>query len=184
MTLLYFAYGSNMLPARLKARCRSARFVGRAIAQNCDLSFGKRGRDGSGKATLTETSMAAISTPGVLYEIAHDDWLNLDHAEGSGYERVDHFPILREVTSEPVTASTYIARSMESHLKPFDWYLALVLAGAQFHDLCADHRRRLREIQHVDDLDHRREGRTIALRALAHHGHRDHRSLVAGDSLR
>lgn len=32
MTFLYFAYGSNMLPARLQARCGSARVIGAATA--------------------------------------------------------------------------------------------------------------------------------------------------------
>lgn len=30
MTFLYFAYGSNMLSARLKARCPSAKVIGKA----------------------------------------------------------------------------------------------------------------------------------------------------------
>ena len=44
---LYFAYGSNMLTARLHKRCPSARILGTAVAPGLVLRFWKRSKDGS-----------------------------------------------------------------------------------------------------------------------------------------
>lgn len=52
----YFAYGSNMLTERLRARCPSAHPIGTGIAMGFRLNFSKRGEDGSGKAMLTKQS--------------------------------------------------------------------------------------------------------------------------------
>ena len=41
MTFLYFAYGSNMLPARLLGRCLSAKVVGTGVARAWSLAFSK-----------------------------------------------------------------------------------------------------------------------------------------------
>ena len=51
-SFLFFAYGSNMLTDRLRERCPDARPLGAAIARGYVLSFSKRSRDGSSKATL------------------------------------------------------------------------------------------------------------------------------------
>lgn len=52
MTFLYFAYGSNMLPARLLGRCPSAKVVRTGVARAWSLAFSEASKDGSGKATL------------------------------------------------------------------------------------------------------------------------------------
>jgi gamma-glutamylcyclotransferase len=39
MTFLYFAYGSNMLPARLLGRCPSAKVVRTGVARAWSLIF-------------------------------------------------------------------------------------------------------------------------------------------------
>jgi hypothetical protein len=51
-SFLFFAYGSNMLTERLRERCPDARPLGTAIARGYLLSFSKRSKDGSAKATL------------------------------------------------------------------------------------------------------------------------------------
>ena len=48
-TLLYFAYGSNLHPERLRERVPSAESLGVARLEAHVLRFHKRGRDGSGK---------------------------------------------------------------------------------------------------------------------------------------
>ena len=85
MGFLYFAYGSNMLPARLQARCSTARVIGTATAQNFELNFSKLGKDSSGKATLVESAIGGTVTPGVLFEIERIELHHLDQAEGAGY---------------------------------------------------------------------------------------------------
>ncbi|MEZ0018208.1 gamma-glutamylcyclotransferase family protein [Sinorhizobium fredii] len=177
MTFLYFAYGSNMLPARLKARCASARVIGPATAKGFRLDFSKRSTDGSGKATLIVHEGAA---PGVLFEIAKSDLAPLDRAEGAGkgYDRVDGFRVVNAVTREPITATTYLASAPEADLKPFDWYLALVIAGAHHHALGDQHLAELRLIEWLNDDDFRRKSRIEALQALTAHGFDDHYVLL------
>src|SRR5690349_18017369 len=106
MAFLYFAYGSNMLPARLQARCKTARLVGCALAQGSDLTFSKISNDGSGKATLTPA--LGVQTPGAVFQIADSDLSALDKAEGvgTGYERNDRFSIKLTTNGEWVTART------------------------------------------------------------------------------
>ncbi|WP_437196933.1 hypothetical protein [Roseovarius sp. MS2] len=74
--------------------------------------------------------------------------------------------------------TTYLASTTQPELQPFDWYLALVLAGSHHHALPEDHLRRLRAINHVVDTNPHRKGRVEALEALAHHGYDDHHSLL------
>ncbi len=178
MSFLYFAYGSNMLPARLQARCQSARVIGTACAPGFDLEFSKPSKDGSGKATLIEAT--DITAPGVLFEIDKAERGALDRAEGAGYgyDRADDFAAEITGTGERITATTYIASRADRQLKPFDWYLALVIAGAHHHALGDDHLAKLRRIAHIIDTDHARKSRRQALDALQAHGFDDHLALL------
>ncbi|SHF84616.1 AIG2-like family protein [Litoreibacter ascidiaceicola] len=177
MSFLYFAYGSNMLSSRLIARCPSARVISAAIADNHALKFSKKSNDGSGKATLVSQS-TAIHTPGVLFEIDADEREELDKFEGAGkgYDRIDEFSIT--TSDETINATTYLASTTQNDLLPFDWYLALVIAGALEHKLGDDHHSLLRGIAHIVDEDVTRKTRTAALKALADHGHHDHITLL------
>jgi gamma-glutamylcyclotransferase (GGCT)/AIG2-like uncharacterized protein YtfP len=178
MSFLYFAYGSNMLPARLVARCPSAQLIGVATTHEFDLEFSKRSKDGSGKATLVPGN--DLATPGALFEIQKSELNALDRAEGagSGYDRLESVSVQLRQSSEKVTATTYIASLTDMQLKPFDWYLALVIAGAQHHTLGEDHLRKLRLHEHVIDDDHTRKSRQDALEALSLHEHHDHNALL------
>ena len=180
MSFAYFAYGSNMLPARLQARCSTARVIGTATAWNFRLEFSKPGKDGSGKATLIESPPAELDIPGVLFEIERTELLHLDRAEGAGYgyDRNDGFRVTCASLGETITATTYLAIATDQELAPFDWYLALVLAGGRHHALHCDHLKRLRATTHTIDADHSRIGRVEALRALSQHGYNDHCSLL------
>ncbi len=126
---LYFAYGSNMLAARLQARCPSAQIVGPAEAQGFDIAFDKIGQDGSGKATL----FAAVGqlVHGALFRLGDDDLTELDRVEGvgRGYDRIS-ITVMRN--GQGMDATAYLAPSAwrRAGLLPFDWYLGLVLAGA------------------------------------------------------
>ena len=55
--------------------------------------------------------------------------LDLDAFEGPGYVRVDEFPVSCLATHDVLRTITYVARNNVRGLQPFDWYLALVLAG-------------------------------------------------------
>ena len=180
LSFVYFAYGSNMLPARLQARCSTARVIGTATAQSFGIEFSKPGKDGSGKATLFRSDLPEEATPGVLFEIERSELHLLDEAEsaGYGYNRIDDFRVINGSTGETAQATTYIACAPVRELVPFDWYLALVLAGSHYHSLDKDHHNRMSSIRHVVDTDHSREGRIEALRALSQHRYDDYLSLL------
>lgn len=151
-TFVYFAYGSNMLTEWLRARCPSATAIGVAYAANHQLEFSKPSRDKSGKATLT--SSRDSNQYGVLFAIDDNELDVLDRAEGRGhgYDRNDRFHVIRANTKRQVNVVTYLATQPSPDLKPYDWYLALVVAGATQHRLAPEQIEHLRSVPH-DILD-------------------------------
>lgn len=173
MTFLYFAYGSNLLTEWLRDRCPSAKPIGIAIATNHKLVFEKRSIDKSGKATLV--CSVGTHTPGVVFEIAESERGLLDEAEGfrhdkpldpARYGRDDNFQIHIVATDSIVAATTYLANEPEDGLKPYDWYLALVIAGAVQHGLDSEQVKMLRQTDHDIDVEETRGNRLKALRAI------------------
>lgn len=166
-----------MLPARLRARCPSARLIGPAEAQGFGVRFEKRGMDGSGKATLIAGKGAAR---GAVFRLDRADLAALDRAEGAGrgYDRHDRITIL--LGGQRHRAMTYVAPHPVAGLRPFDWYLALVLAGARCHGFDAAHLAGLRRTPWQPDPDPDRPGRREGLAALAAHGIGDLNRLLAG----
>lgn len=130
--ILYFAYGSNMLEERLKARCKTARRIGTARADEVSISFGKKSIDGSGKATIERTAESE-SVWGVLFEndVSEIDTLDRFEGAGKGYDRIVDFTVRTEPDGAVLEAATYSASSeaIDSSLSPYDWYLGL--AGAR-----------------------------------------------------
>lgn len=139
-TFLYFAYGSNMLIERLRApgRCPSAAHPRLAWAKGYRVVFWKKGKDGSGKATLIKSANLADLAIGVVFDISEHELWALDQAEGAGhgYDRDDAFKLVVE-GDVCATACTYIAphSHRDDKLIPYDWYLDLVLAGAHQNKL-------------------------------------------------
>ena len=176
MTFYYFAYGSNMLTRRLVDRCPSARRIGIASASGHTLEFSKKSIDTSGKATLVPTK-EDHSTPGVIFEIKQDEKQLLDSAEGKGYKCIDDFSVvLSDGGTEQV--KTYIASEFHSGLSPFDWYLAVIIAGAKEHKFHEDQINRLLAISYEEDTSTGRNSRSTALNVLALDGYDDHKELL------
>jgi gamma-glutamylcyclotransferase len=182
MTFLYFAYGSNMLTEWLRDRCQSAKPIGIAIAADHKLTFGKRSIDKSGKATLVRAE--GIHTPGVVFQIAEDERHLLDTAEGfkhdkpddpARYGRDDNFRIQLVGNDGITTASTYLANKPEDGLKPYDWYLALLIAGAVQHGLDPDHIKMLKRIK----FDRTNDNRQKAIDVLKNSGYGKHEILLS-----
>ncbi len=178
MTFYYFAYGSNMLTERLKDsdRCPGATTVGRAFADDWGIEFSKLSQDESGKATLRQE--VGRRTAGVLYEIPGTQRCVLDSAEGDGYKRCDAFPVHRSDSDEIVQAVTYLAKSPQPNLKPYDWYLALVIAGARQHRLGDDYLAELRCVPYLTDFNDSRKTRAKAIEVLTAAGSPKYRRLL------
>jgi len=164
----YLAYGSNMLTERLQARCPSATPRGIARVDNYVLSFSKKSRDGSGKATLLpKTGEVAF---GVIFDLNETELVKLDTAEGAGqgYDRIDSFSAHDEMSEGIVQVVTYLsdAASLESTLKPYDWYLCLVIVGARQHNLPQGYVDAIQSIRPTTDPKPGRKTRQEALRFL------------------
>ncbi len=173
-TFSYFAYGSNMLLERLRAqdRCPSARVIGSGLVQDYELCFAKRSKDGSGKATLVQRTSARVH--GVLFAVDESERDQLKKTEGAGthYHGVDDFPVLdvREGTIRQAMSFFAASDYFETNLQPFDWYVALVIAGAQQNASPEDHLQILLNVETIADPIEDRPTRIEALRVLKQSG--------------
>lgn len=141
--LVYFAYGANMITARLRERVPSATPVGIGRLVGHALRWNKRSAiDGSGKCDAEATDRDEDTVWGVLFTLAATDKPALDAAEGldAGYTE-KRVRILTEYG--PVTAITYCAVDKDPSLRPYHWYKDLVITGAREHALPNRYRSRL-----------------------------------------
>ena len=168
----YFAYGSNLLTQRLLARCPGLAGIGTGHLQDFQVAFTKYSwMDGSGKATLAPSTGARAH--GVLYELPEGDVEALDAIEGvgKGYERIEAVEVV--TGGIKVTAFSYIASDPRDGQRPFDWYLALILAGCLEWDLPTEAQRAFRQTLWDTDPQPDRPGRKLAIAALDAAGHND-----------
>lgn len=155
--VFYFAYGSNLHPPRLAERVPSSRLQGIARLRAHRLCFHKRGGDGSGKCNVQPTGDPAQVVHGAVYAMQAAEVRLLDRVEGvgHGYRRVAGFV---SVAGRLTRVFYYLAQPdyIQENLAPFDWYHALVLAGAHRHGFPPDYRHRIANITTVTDNDTRR----------------------------
>ena len=129
MPVLYFAYGSNLWPARMRERVPGAEAQGPARLAGFRLCLDKRGADGSGKANLRED--ASQSVWGVLYRFDSSDWPRLDRFE-RGYDRIAVEVLWR---GAPCAAETYLSHRLTPDPVPVASYKRLLVEGARAHGL-------------------------------------------------
>jgi gamma-glutamylcyclotransferase len=169
-SILYFAYGSNMMAERLRERCKSARFRCLASVEGYSVTFNKRSADGSAKATIVKTADRSDRVYGVVFDIPIAELPELDRAEGcgAGYVRIDDFTIVSEPEGAALAAATYIAEPahVDPSLRPYDWYLKLVVRGAKQNGLGKAYVDMLRGVEYIIDLKPDRKTRLSALRLL------------------
>lgn len=158
----YFAYGSNMLEARLKqpSRVPSAICIGVGVLRGFKIRFHKIGMDGSGKCNACATGNKDDSVYGVVFDIAEKDVTVLDKEEDierGGYSR-RKVNVKMQNDSSQCIVDCYFANSkfIDNTLHPYEWYKALVIAGAREHDLPDDYISQLEELPVIKDKDHLR----------------------------
>ncbi|KWK20732.1 hypothetical protein WT77_23160 [Burkholderia stagnalis] len=160
-SILNFAYGSNMLTARICDRVPSARALGVAILLGHQLRWHKASKDGSGKCDVVATA-AEDSVYGVLYELALTEKASLDRAEGlgSGYSERQVEVIFH---GRKMLVSLYYATAINSTLKPYYWYKELVIAGARQHGLPPEYIHMLESEEAIEDTNLARHAENVAL---------------------
>lgn len=164
-----FAYGSNMLSARMRhpERVPSARPIGVGYITGHRLSFDKVSKDGSGKCDAEQTQEVGDRVYGVLYSVDQSQKYRLDGAEGlnAGYKEKP----VEVVTARGVTpAVVYCATTKDFSLKPYHWYKALVVAGAIEHRLPFGYVELLRTVESLPDQDAARRIQHERLLTTAH----------------
>lgn len=163
-TFLYFAYGSNMLTSRLTKRTPSAVCIGNGFVRSHRLTFDKVSKDGSGKAHIEHTGKDTDRVYGVLFRISTNEKTDLDREEGRGKGYKDYN--VEVVTGETaIPAKTYAATEREAACRPYDWYKAIVIAGAVEHSLPAPYIEWLRTAHSIPDPkpERRRENESLLL---------------------
>lgn len=161
-TFLYFAYGSNLMSARLKARTPSARVVGRAILPRFQLRWHKIGADATGKCDIVFSDRPGDFVHGVAYRIRRAELRHLDQVEelGTGYYACN-VPI--HVGARRQLARTYRAIPIDASLKPLDWYKRFVVHGAREHDLPERYIAGLARMPAITDTDQSRRMRNLRI---------------------
>jgi gamma-glutamylcyclotransferase (GGCT)/AIG2-like uncharacterized protein YtfP len=130
MSKLYFAYGSNMKLARLAKRAPSVKVQGCVRISGKQMVFNKISQDGSGKANIVDAQ--SRTTWGVLFEIDENDIPKLDDAE-KGYDKQELLVI--DNNEKTFSAFTYVSQKTNDGLMPYDWYLTLIIQGAEENNL-------------------------------------------------
>ncbi len=129
----YFAYGSNLLNARLLRRVPSARLLGIGCLSGHCLRFHLRVADGSGKCNAMPVGDPAQVVWGAVYRIDPSEKPLLDAAES-----LHHHYDIADVRIEAADgggweAFTYraVPRWIDETAIPYYWYKHFVLAGAR-----------------------------------------------------
>ncbi len=158
--LLYFAYGSNLHPLRLRERVPSARFVQVTAITEHSLRFHKRGRDGSSKCNAYFTADPNDKLLAALYEIDAREKSGLDQHEGvgTGYE-IRTFSVMALGREREVFAYVAMVDHIDESLRPFSWYSELVLLGATYHRFPTTYLQSIKQVRTVVDTDQARVGR-------------------------
>lgn len=133
-TQAYFAYGSNMNPARVAARGLLVESVVGARLAGFALRFDKQSRDHVGRGHANIVWDPAGVVEGVLYRLAHvDEIVKMDRFERTpvNYSRD---VVLVETDHGPTPAWTYFANPavLVPGLLPERAYLEHLLAGAAY----------------------------------------------------
>jgi len=134
LTRFYFAYGSNMNPARVAARGLRFDWVNRAVLNGVRLTFDKQSREHprGGHANLTFDRVS--KSEGVLYRLRDAQEINrMDPFEAApvNYSRD---VVIVDSGGERVAAWTYFANAavIRAGLRPERSYLDHLLAGRDY----------------------------------------------------
>ncbi|SEO95667.1 gamma-glutamylcyclotransferase family protein [Aquisalimonas asiatica] len=154
----YFAYGSNMLPARLLERTPSAHWLGVGRLPGYRLHFNHVSRaDGTAKCNIERCDAADAAVWGVVYAVHREEQPVLDRAEdlGTGY-LIE--PRLVHCQGGWQETFCYIAvpGTTDPAARPFRWYRDIVLAGARNHAFPAAYIDRIARERAVEDPNPRR----------------------------
>lgn len=149
-TVLHFAYGADMNPEQIAARCAGAKAVAVARLADTTLSFHGHSQvwDGGEEAAVPQPGRDLY---GVVYRLSPSDADRLDAAQGvrlNGTGGYFHYPA--EVIGLDGSLWNIVLHKkdvLREFRRPSREYLDYIIAGAQFHRLPADYIEHLRAIE-------------------------------------
>ena len=153
----YFAYGSNMSYARIRARVPHVEKIGAYRLVEHTLRFHMPSKDGSGKCDAFFTGNEEDFVLGVVYDIDEQSKAILDDIEGLGTSYLEKEVQLISLSGEPLTARTYYANQINKRLKPYFWYRYHVLTGARESAMPEEYIQHLEQLACMMDPDRQRE---------------------------
>lgn len=162
--VVYFAYGSNMLTARLRERMPSCKPLGIATLPGHALRFHKRSKDKSGKCNAYATGDDQC-VKGVLFSFDPAERANLDKAEGvgNGYEHATVTVINDKGRRRKVLIYLASLTAIDDSLSPYSWYKDFVLAGCAEHGLPDDYVAAfVQSVEATEDPDRTRDAKERA----------------------
>ena len=138
----YFAYGSNMQPATFAGRrgITPTRTLA-ARVRDWRLVLDKTPLIPIGEAFANVRHDPGAETYGVVYEITPDDLAHVDLTEGvliGNYERIEVMvePLAPPSDGDaPTSAYTLTSDKRSAELIPSEYYMALLIEGAETHGL-------------------------------------------------
>ncbi len=170
-SLLYLAYGSNLHPRRLRERIGEIKLAGVVELPGWRLCFDKRGADGSAKANLRPAPGSDQVAWAAAYRVQPNQLPALDRFEGcgGGYETF-RFDVSVQGRWQPALAYLTPSHWTTESMRPYDWYRALIVAGAGYLGLPAAYVASIRAFPVIIDPD---TGRRRARLELAEQCKRD-----------
>lgn len=160
--MFYFAYGSNMLQARIEERLGPCHRVGTAWLTEHMLRFHKDGRDGSGKCDIALTGDTLDRVYGVVFEIRTEQKRRLDVFEGADYSTYQ-VRVRNEAGILEAFAYRALGHAVNPNAVPFTWYKTLVLAGARNAGFPDPYIAAIRAVEAVPDPNGQRHARHLSL---------------------
>jgi len=150
---LTFAYGSNMCSGWLLKRVPGATYQGVASLAEHQLRFHKRSRDDSGKGDAWETGESNDKVWGVVVRVPAEEKPALDRAEGLGRGYTEKCVSVVDEGGATHAVWTYVATDshIDRALRPYQWYLDLVVRGAERHGIQDEYVEMIRATRVIDD---------------------------------
>lgn len=161
-----FSYGPNMLYSRISNRCSSVEVVDKLCIPGFKLNFNKMSRDDSGKANITKTDNKDDFMWGIIHRISWNDKPQLDKTEDLdyGYDLVS-LNKLSITTNFNHHIKSYISTDKKYHTKkkPYDWYMKLVIKGAEENDFPDEYINKLKNTESKPDKDKKRKLKELSV---------------------
>jgi hypothetical protein len=160
-----FAYGSNLCRGWLTLRSPSATYDYLARLPAHELRFDKRSIDGSGKGNARFTGQQEDCVWGVVVDVPDKEKPGLDKAEGLGKGYDEQLIGVIDAAGQTHSVHAYFASSthIDDSLKPYSWYLDLVVRGASARGLSEVYVNWLRGLESVEDTDPDRPTKAVTI---------------------